>query len=123
MPTILIVDDERSIVEVLSIVFEDNGYRVLRAGNGREALARLAQAPVDVVLSDLMMPQMDGSELCRQLQAAVAWQAIPVILMSAVAALATHAGCRYAAVLPKPFDLDTLLTTVARVLGAAGGGA
>ena len=60
---ILAVDDEASVLEVLSEYFGDQGYRVETAGDGEEALARLAQSRPDIVLLDVRMPGMDGVEV------------------------------------------------------------
>lgn len=63
---ILIVDDESDIAITYSLLFEHSGFRVLTAGNGEDALKVASHNIPDVVLSDYMMPFMDGAELCRQ---------------------------------------------------------
>lgn len=118
MKTILVVDDEFGIGEVLEAVLADAGYRVVVATNGRQALVLLAAAPVDLILSDLMMPVMDGPALFAAMQQDEGLRAIPFILMCSLpeAAVADRfAG--YAAFLHKPFRIPALLTLVERLLG------
>ncbi len=117
MTSVLVVDDEVHIVELLTELLTDESYRVVTARDGREALERLAAERLDLVLSDIMMPHLDGVGLCRQMQADPAYQTIPFIFMSAVSRALLADGCRYAAFVAKPFDLEQMLDTVARVLG------
>jgi CheY-like chemotaxis protein len=64
-PRILVVDDEPQIRELLTLTFEDAGYAVRTAGSGRDALVLCAEESFDLVLSDVMMPEMDGHELTQ----------------------------------------------------------
>lgn len=117
---LLVVEDEPSIAELVRLILEEAGYRVAVAGDGRAALRRLAEARYDLVLSDVMMPFLDGAELATAMRADPALRDIPLILMSAVhrhpALTATHA-----AFLPKPFEYEQLVATVARLLGPDAG--
>jgi CheY-like chemotaxis protein len=117
MALIFVVEDEPAIAEVLRDLLEMEGYAVATAGDGHAALRRLGEVRPALVLSDLMMPRLDGWGLCRALQADARYQAIPVVLMSAGAAPDGADGCAYAAFLSKPFEVDTLLTTIRRVAG------
>jgi CheY-like chemotaxis protein len=112
--TILVVEDDPRIAEVLQVILEDEGYAVLLAGNGHEALATLRTAQPTVILSDILMPGMDGLELCRALQMHPTHHATPIILMRANTQLPTD-SCA-ASFLPKPFQLATVLMTVAHVI-------
>lgn len=116
MKTILVVDDEQPIVEIIATVLEDEGYQVLTAGDGKEALACLEQNEIDLVLSDFMMPIMDGRELCNRIKADAAHSTIPFVLMSGTHSAGQLDGCRHAAFLGKPFDLQKLRMVVASVL-------
>jgi CheY-like chemotaxis protein len=109
--TILLVDDEHAIVDALSGILEDEGFRVVTAGNGRDALARLEEGVPDVALVDVMMPVMDGRELLREMQGDARWRRIPVVLMSAVpqGILERDAKLTCAAFFQKPFDLWQLI--------------
>ena len=77
---ILLVDDEQSIQELLSFPLQREGYEVVRAGDGREALARFAEQPFDLVVLDVMLPHIDGLEVCRRLRAL---SSVPIIMLSA----------------------------------------
>ena len=80
MPTILVVDDDRDICEALKIYLAPAGHEVLTAYNGKEALEVLAQEQVDLVLMDIMMPQMDGISATEKIRET---SNIPVILLTA----------------------------------------
>ena len=118
MKTILVVDDELPIVEIISDVLEYEGYQVLTASNGKEAFACLETTQVDLVLSDIMMPVMDGSELCKRILASAAFSSIPVVLMSAVHSLTLLEGCKYDGFVKKPFQVSDLINAVTSVLRA-----
>lgn len=77
---ILVVDDEPDIVELVAMYLADAGYEVLRADTGTEALRLVAEARPDLVLLDLMLPEVDGWEVCRRLRAE---GALPVIMLTA----------------------------------------
>lgn len=116
MTLILVIDDEISIVEMLSTFLEEEGLQVMTAYNGQEGLERLANARPTVVVSDVMMPVLDGWELCRRMQTDPRYRSIPVVLMSAVRTAPRLAGCRYAALVRKPFELNEMLQTITRLL-------
>ncbi|HBY96866.1 MAG: response regulator [Ardenticatenaceae bacterium] len=117
MKTILIVEDERAIAALLSTVLEDEGYRVVMATNGREGLTRLAESLPNLILCDVMMPLLDGIEMCRTLQTNPAYRSVPIVLMTAARRSFSRDHCNYATVLYKPFELDRLLETVAHLIG------
>lgn len=116
MTRVLVVDDEQSIAYVARAVLEDEGYEVAIARDGREALDLLEHELVDVIVTDLMMPRLDGWALCRQVQSDPRLQAIPIIVMSAVTDVHMRDGCTFASVLGKPFDIDRLVELVGDVL-------
>lgn len=116
MTPILVIDDEISIVEMLCAFLEEEGWQVTTASNGQEGLERLASVRSAVVVSDVMMPVLDGWELCCRMQADPGYQSIPLVLMSAVRTAPHLVGCHYAALLRKPFELDELLQTITRLL-------
>lgn len=126
MATILIVDDELAVTDILRAVLQGEGYGVVTAKNGQEGLLKLAEERPDLVLCDIMMPLMEGLEMCHLLQLNPSYNAIPVVLMSAAheqfkgGAARLDLSCDYAAFLAKPFDLDDLLNTVAGLVGRAG---
>ena len=80
-PTVLLVDDEESVQKVLTYPLEREGYRVVQARDGEEALERYRAEPVDLVVLDLMLPRLDGLAVCRSLREARS--AVPIIMLTA----------------------------------------
>lgn len=119
MKTILVIDDELAIAEMLHAILEGEGYAVAIAANGQEALEHLASAPAELILSDLMMPILDGRNLARALKADPAYRAIPIVLMSAVGESLVGSGVDYQGFLKKPFHLAEVLELVERLIGKA----
>jgi DNA-binding response OmpR family regulator len=78
--TILLVDDEEAVQKLLTYPLEHEGFRVLQARDGEEALARFAGEHVDLVVLDLMLPRLDGLEVCRRLRAQ---SSVPIIMLTA----------------------------------------
>jgi CheY-like chemotaxis protein len=114
--TILVVDDEYAIVEALAALLGDEGYRVVSAMNGQEALDRIASDRPDLVLLDVMMPVLDGRATLAKIRDDPATAALPVVLMSAAPRAQSVAGARSDAFLAKPFGVATLLDTLSRLL-------
>jgi CheY-like chemotaxis protein len=117
--TILVVDDDPIIADILRNVLEDEGFRVVTARDGMEGLARLADTRPDLVLCDVMMPGLDGRDVYRRMQATPTYRSIPVVLMSAAARPIGGGDPRRLGFLVKPFEIDTLLALIARLLQAA----
>lgn len=82
-PTILVVEDEPSQREIIRYNLEAEGFTVVQAENGDEALLQIKEAPPDLILLDWMLPGVSGIEICRQLKMTTATRAIPVIMLSA----------------------------------------
>ena len=80
---VLVVEDEPDIRDLLAFHLERDGYQVTRATTGPEALRQLRAAPPDLVILDLMLPEMDGLEVCRRLRADPATAGLPVIMLTA----------------------------------------
>ena len=111
MAIVLVVDDEEPILSIVAEVVEEMGHQVLRAMNGREALDMVRTTPPDLVLSDVMMPFLNGVDLCRTLKSDGATSHIAVVLMSAVAAdRGQSAGAD--GFVHKPFSLDEIEAAV-----------
>lgn len=114
---ILLVDDEISSAEVLCLVLASEGYEVTMAGDGRQALARLSDAAPDLVITDFMMPLVNGAELVRALRELPEYLDVPVILMSGAPESALRAyAVQYQDFLRKPFGLEEFLASVHRLL-------
>lgn len=80
MKNILVVDDEREIVNLITIYLQNDGFQVLKAYNGVEALQIITNQQVDLMILDIMMPEMDGIELCRTIREK---NQVPIIMLSA----------------------------------------
>ena len=78
--TILLVDDEDSVQKLLSYPLERDGFRVVAAKDGEEALCRFAAEPIDLVVLDLMLPKLDGLEVCKRLRSQ---STVPIIMLTA----------------------------------------
>src|SRR5438132_105387 len=120
MTTILVIDDEWAIVDTLRGLLEDEGYNVITARDGSEGLACLPTARPDLVLVDLMMPGITGTEVLTRLREDDEWRGLPVVLMSAGRSLHEQSpeGVFF---LPKPFQLDRLLRTIKEALATPAG--
>lgn len=119
MKTILVVEDEVAIAQVVRLLLEEEGYAVTLAANGHDGWAQLAAQRPDLVISDLMMPGLTGSELYDRIQSDPALAGVPVLIMSAAGDPDLGKRGNYAGFLPKPFDLQTLLRLVRQAIGAA----
>ena len=82
-PTILIVEDEMAQREVLTYNLEADGFRVIKASDGEEALLLVAEVIPDIIVLDWMMPNLSGIEVCRQLKSRPSTSGIPIIMLSA----------------------------------------
>jgi CheY-like chemotaxis protein len=119
--SILVVDDESSMREMLAEVLEEEGYRVACAANGLEAITylRATAAQPCVILLDLMMPVMSGWEFRQEQQHDPVLASIPVVVLSAVQNLAQEAkAIGVTGHLPKPINFNKLLATVQRYCAA-----
>lgn len=82
-PLVLVVEDDPAILSFLTKSFQAADFNVAKAENGKQALIRLEEATVDLIVSDLMMPEMDGMELCRKVKNNVQFSHIPMVLLTA----------------------------------------
>ncbi len=115
MKTILVVDDEADIVEAVAEFLTEEGYRVVSAGNGTDALARLEKENPNLVLTDSIMPVTDGPGFVQRMRALPKFQSLPVVLMSASREISVRTDGL--SVLNKPFGLDELLTVIEGLIG------
>ena len=112
---ILVVDDDPVVVKYLVTLFTDNGYDVVSASSGKEALERLKTTLPDLITLDLEMPEEWGSKVYRKLSKDDTLKNIPIIVISGMAG--RHAVQKAVAYLPKPFDADKLLGIVKKTIG------
>jgi DNA-binding response OmpR family regulator len=114
--TILVVDDQPELLEALMLTLTVAGYRALGALNGQVALTRLEEEPVDLIIADIAMPQLNGYQLFERVRARPEWVAIPFLFLTA---RALDSDVRYGKTmgaddyLTKPFQLEDLLASVA----------
>ena len=118
--TILAVDDDIDILELVEVSLTADGFNVITASDGRSALESARDNAPDLILLDLMMPEMDGFEVIEKLKSDAATRTIPVIMLTAKAQ--THEkiqGLRSGAddYITKPFQLDELTARIEAVLG------
>jgi DNA-binding response OmpR family regulator len=115
MTFILVVDDQPQLLESMQMTLELAGYRVCTAGTGIEALTVLQAQLIDLILTDVEMPQLDGYQLCRRVRADGRWSAIPLLFLSAYG---DEEDMRYAKALGaddyllKPIEPEDLLAAV-----------
>ena len=113
--TILVVDDDDSTVELLARLLELEGYAVLTASNGKEALESASRTVPGLIVTDQVMPIMTGAELFRALKSSPRLRQVPVILITSAPPAAAR-DLHWAELIRKPLDLEALLRSVHRVL-------
>ncbi len=122
-PRVLIVDDDLRIIRILSTYLQMEGFAVETAMNSENALGCIAEKPPDIVILDVMLPNVDGIELCRQIRQHHEWERIPIIMFSAksesgdINAAMTAGATRY---VTKPSSLQDLVSVVTEVLEQSG---
>jgi adenylate cyclase len=113
--TVLAVDDQPTNLRLLDAVLTPRGHRVVTASSGAEALALLETEDVDLVLLDIVMPEMDGHEVCRRIRSTAATEFLPVVMITASGTEQRLAALESGAddFITKPFDQSELLARVA----------
>lgn len=116
---ILVVDDDKNIVQTVKLRLETNGYKVITASNGLEALQKAKQGKPDLILLNIMMPQLNGIMTTLRLKGIEQTKSIPIIIMTGIREkdemiLARHVGA--ADYITKPFESSELLKKIARLL-------
>jgi DNA-binding response OmpR family regulator len=109
---VLVVDDEPQVVWVLQLALDAEGYEVLTARNGVEAMAQISEGHPELMVLDVMMPRMDGWSVMRELAKLPADERPRVVMVTALASgsdRATAAELGVDVYMPKPFDVDALL--------------
>ncbi len=121
MPKILITDDDAHIVRVMSIWLRRQGYDTVTAHNGRDALELIEREKIDLVISDMNMPVLDGLGLTREIRKR-GLDSLPIILLTArcdQGALTEQLRAYHAQVAPKPFVPSQLVEQINGLLGVA----
>jgi CheY-like chemotaxis protein len=118
MKTIVVVDDESGLADILSVALLNVGYSVHTAWNGVLGLEAIAAHSPDLVLLDYTMPVLDGAGVLAAMQASRKLASVPVVMMSAMSEAIVRERCAgFAAFVRKPFELDVMLGEVRRTLG------
>ena len=116
---ILVVDDEKDLVETVTFRLEASGYEVIAAGDGQEGLDKARKEAPDLIILDLMLPKMDGYKVCRMLKFDEKYKEIPIIMFTARAQetdkkIGEDVGVD--AYITKPFEPQQLLEKIAELL-------
>ena len=125
MATILVVDDYSTSQRLLSFILRQNNHTIVTAIHGLGALKQLAETPVDLVITDLTMPEMDGLTLLQELRADPQFQHLPVIILTGSAYEQDNARAKAAGAtsfLTKPVESEELIAMVNRLLARPEGG-
>ena len=116
--TIMTVDDSASVRQMVCLTLKDAGYSVIEACDGKDALAKLS-GPVDMIVTDLNMPNMNGIELIRAVRAMPQYKFVPIVMLTTESQAAKKAEGKSAGAtgwIVKPFTPDQLLAVVKKVL-------
>jgi two-component system response regulator VicR len=123
MPRVLLVEDELSAAQTLKTILEMEGFTVTLAANGKRALELLADAQPELIITDYMMPVMNGIEMAQALRLMPTFEKIPILMTSGVSEhLLKDQASFFSAFLRKPFQIDELLVVVARLVAPTGRG-
>jgi CheY-like chemotaxis protein len=125
LTTVLVVDDDVPIREMLVLALEMEGYQVIQVCDGLQALEAVKRYRVDLVTLDIMMPGMDGWQVADRLRADRATAHIPRVMISGVPVDQLMRACasrQASAIVSKPFDLDHVLDLVAELIGPPASG-
>jgi two-component system OmpR family response regulator len=116
--TILIMDDDLALQTVLEIALREAGYQVVLANDGQEGIEKLTTLNPDLVISDIMMPQMDGVETYQRIKEQLQDNGIPIFIMTALNRKPWFADLEAegAVIIQKPFEIDQLLRLVRDML-------
>ena len=118
--TVLLVEDDRAIRRYLEVILQRAGYRVITAGDGLEAMKAALSSGVDAVVTDAIMPNLGGYELCRYLRRHPKLAGLPLVLLSGLEATAASVSNDFADVrLTKPLCHQELTACLARLLAQA----
>jgi CheY-like chemotaxis protein len=122
MAVVLVVDDEYGITNLLEDVLSDEGHRVITATNGEQALERMSAERPDAVLTDYMMPVMDGVALINAMSVDPELKGIPIVIMSSVPEATIRDRCaNFSAYVSKPFRIYELIDIVTGLLNRQAG--
>ncbi|MBK5957456.1 two-component system response regulator [Rhodoplanes elegans] len=119
--TILNVDDSASVRQMVQLTLQGAGYRVLQANDGADGLAKAKANPVDMIVTDLNMPVMNGLALIRELRKLPTYRGVPILFLTTESDANVKKEAKEAGAtgwITKPFQQDQLVAVVRKVLGA-----
>ena len=119
MKKVLIADDLPKVVELVRVTLEDKDYKIIETSNGKETLRKAREEQPDAILLDIMMPKMDGFEVCRQLKKDPQTKEIPIIMLTAKGQKVDKEKGREAGAndyITKPFSPSVLLIKIEEIL-------
>lgn len=119
--TVLSVDDSASVRQMVKITLSGAGYEVVQASDGAEGLAKAQEKAVDLVVTDLNMPVMNGLSLIRELRKLPAYRGVPILFLTTESDAAVKQEAKAAGAtgwITKPFQQDQLVAVVKKVLGS-----
>ena len=118
---ILVVDDEPSLRELLKAILENEGYEIITANDGKEALKQLEKESPDLILMDMMMPGMSGREVCEKIRANPKTNKQKIVFLTVVKfsemGLETLKGMSVLDYITKPFDNTDLVKRIKKIVG------
>ena len=120
IPIILCVDDEPANLKLLENILVPRGYEVVSSENGKDALQKMKTRTIDLVLLDLMMPEMDGLQVSRKIKENKTYKNIPIIMLTAYTGAESYIKSltgEVFAYVQKPFETDELVRMVRAALG------
>jgi two-component system OmpR family response regulator len=117
-PTILVIDDDPAMQTVLEIALREAGYRVEVASDGQEGVAKLVSLRPNLVICDIMMPQMDGVEAFQRMKDQLQEDGIPIFIITALNRKPWFADLEAegAVIIQKPFDIEQVLSLIQTML-------
>jgi len=120
---ILVVEDEESLLKLETILLTVKGYEVIGCISGTDALLRLEREHIDLVLLDIMLPDIDGFEVCRRIKHDSKTSHVPVVMLTAKKSQADQergAACGADAYMTKPFKSAVIIETIENLINGAG---
>jgi len=110
---VLVIDDEEKLRANLTIYLEMNGFTVIQAIDGEEGLERLKNDKPDIIISDVMMPGMDGYTMLKEIRAKMEYDSVPIIMLTAKESISDLYELEGAnEFIPKPFEMSVVLDTI-----------
>lgn len=119
-PLVLLVEDELGLSKLMVMILEDEGYRVVEAANGAQGLAKLEQEKPALIITDYMMPELNGFEMVRAIRKNRAYDDVPILMMSAALPQQLPIDGLVDHFLQKGTGLETLVATIRRLVGDNG---